>query len=609
MNRVYFGVICFVLLMLLGCSSDSNLAAFKDQRWQNQQWQVIVNGNWYELKSIDNEPVEKIIKKLKSVDYEWRRNLLTDFKNTIESTGLEIGNTIEVVLITPSGQLMTMDVDLSKEKFRHSALMADTYPIAFNSKPEANNYTCDAQKVNLVNISEEKVNVEQAKAYLNKIEGLVDNVYAYKDRTSFNYHEEFYCLRISLNENISTLYFQMQVTELLSQFGDGHLRVLSRYGDDQFLPFLVFHTEYGYIALHEDRDRMIDSNHPYIKSIDGKPISFWIKKSTSFATKGSQQLNSISSVKNLRYLPMLRRKADMIMQDTLDVELRNKKGDSVINKKLSLSDEVIKYGGWPYKKTELLDNNIGYLRIAKMSKESDFIDEAMHSFKDTQGLIIDVRGNGGGRRTILKALMPYFLDENELYISNLAKYRITALDDKASKEGYLKDRYLFPASSSLFDKSERKIINEFISEFRPNKQVESESFSDWHVMVHRIQDNPKSYYYKKPVIILMDSMNFSATDIFLNAMKGRKNISLIGQASGGGSGRSRYYFLPGLQEEAISGMVIMPTMISYKTNGDLVEGVGVQPDLFMKYSIADLTGESDSILEKAQATLAETMEK
>jgi len=173
----------------------------------------------------------------------------------------------------------------------------------------------------------------------------------------------------------------------------------------------------------------------------------------------------------------------------------------------------------------------------------------------------------------------------------------------------LKNRYLFPASSSLFDNSERKKINEFISEFRPNKQVESESFSDWHVMVHRIQDNPKSYYYKKPVIILMDSMNFSATDIFLNAMKGRKNITLMGQASGGGSGRSRYYFLPGLQGEAISGVVLMPTMISYKTNGDLVEGVGVQPDLFIKYSIADLTGESDSILEKAEAILAEGIVK
>lgn len=40
----------------------------------------------------------------------------------------------------------------------------------------------------------------------------------------------------------------------------------------------------------------------------------------------------------------------------------------------------------------------------------------------------------------------------------------------------------------------------------------------------------------------------------------------------GGSGRSRSYFFPIILEEEFAGVIFMPTMISYKTNGDLIEG-------------------------------------
>ena len=47
-----------------------------------------------------------------------------------------------------------------------------------------------------------------------------------------------------------------------------------------------------------------------------------------------------------------------------------------------------------------MDGNIGYLRLAPfMDFRQEFLDgicQNMNDFKNTQGLIIDIRGNGGG---------------------------------------------------------------------------------------------------------------------------------------------------------------------------------------------------------------------
>jgi len=49
-----------------------------------------------------------------------------------------------------------------------------------------------------------------------------------------------------------------------------------------------------------------------------------------------------------------------------------------------------------------LDGEIGYLRLGRMSDEAvDLIRESMEGFREAMGLIVDVRGNGGGSRYAL----------------------------------------------------------------------------------------------------------------------------------------------------------------------------------------------------------------
>ncbi len=92
----------------------------------------------------------------------------------------------------------------------------------------------------------------------------------------------------------------------------------------------------------------------------------------------------------------------------------------------------------------------------------------------------------------------------------------------------------------------------------------------------------------------MDSGCFSATDIFLGAFKGMRNVILMGTSSGGGSGRPRRAIL------AHSGITLyLSSMISFRANGKLYDGRGVRPDVEAPITATDLIGTTDTVLDAA----------
>ena len=96
----------------------------------------------------------------------------------------------------------------------------------------------------------------------------------------------------------------------------------------------------------------------------------------------------------------------------LQVELADERGRDRATRTVALVRDRDVYGEWPRTHTRELDGGIGYLRVARMESDDEFLDglrTAMGAFRDTQGLVIDVRGNGGGSRLALKTLLPYFI--------------------------------------------------------------------------------------------------------------------------------------------------------------------------------------------------------
>ena len=187
--------------------------------------------------------------------------------------------------------------------------------------------------------------------------------------------------------------------------------------------------------------------------------------------------------------------------------------------------------------------------------------------------MLDVRGNGGGSREPLRRLLPHFLPAAaDPRVVNVAAARIGKDDDRDRPEGYLGNRFLYPAKWTGWSEPERKAIAAVAKSFKPEWQPSGGRFSDWHYFV--VSPRGDGRLAGRPTVVLMDGDCFSATDIFLGAFKGLDRVTLIGTTSGGGSGRARELRLPH------SGIAVQfSSMASYLPNGRLYDGNGVEPDV------------------------------
>ena len=201
-------------------------------------------------------------------------------------------------------------------------------------------------------------------------------------------------------------------------------------------------------------------------------------------------------------------------------------------------------GTWPPSRPpEILEGNIGYLPLESMNDGAvQLLREWMPKFRDTDGLVIDVRGNGGGIRTPILELAGYLLTkEDPPRIGNVTKYRLAPqfVTDQLSAA-----RYVYREDSDRFDDRERAAVRQFKQNFTPEWEPPAHQFSEWHYLVLAKRPDDPRFDYRKPVAILMDEGCFSATDIFLGAFKGSPNVTLVGQPSGGGSAHSQGFRLP-----------------------------------------------------------------
>ena len=446
---------------------------------------------------------------------------------------------------------------------------------------------------------------------LDELEWLLENRYSYLKCKGVNYKAALDSLRNSLGDGINRSTFGYQLSKFIALFGDGHSRVASstvRLNSlcSGFLPYLVEESAGRLVAFKPDRSAILDPNFPFLRAIDGMSMDKWLEAAGLTVAKGSPQFVRYNTIRNLRYIESLRRELGLSKSENLEVQLESTDGLSTRQLILPLVVEKPIYGFWPRPETQIksmedvrvesriLEPNIGYLRFIMMLAEPEFLDdliEAMGRFAETDGLIIDIRANGGGRRAPLRVLFPFFMAENDVpHIVNLAAYR---LGTKNIEEDF-KARYLYPVSSSHFSKTERDVVSHFASTFKPEWMPPQEQFSKWYYFVISPSQEERYYHYDKPVVILMDRWNFSACDIFLGAFKGLNNVTLMGQPSGGGSGCYQVYRLRNSQIT-----IRLSSMASFQPNGKLYDGNGIQPDIVVESVPTDFIGRTDTVLDRA----------
>ena len=191
----------------------------------------------------------------------------------------------------------------------------------------------------------------------------------------------------------------------------------------------------------------------------------------------------------------------------------------------------------------LSNNEVGYIRYSSfMSNFSESqINLVLERYKDTKGLILDLRENGGGSIFNIPKLLGHFAASK-----TLAGYTIT-------RDG-------------------------------PNH----DDFSEKEKFYITSSEGTK---YLKPVIVLIDKGSYSATTSFALATKAFPNITLMGDATGGGGGLPNGGQLPNGWTYRFSISQLLDL------NGNNYAEDGVPADIDAAFNWTDLT--KDEILEKA----------
>jgi hypothetical protein len=408
---------------------------------------------------------------------------------------------------------------------------------------------------------------------LDAFQRALEERFAYLEVNGVDYVGAIDAIRERLPDVTTRSQLSLEIQRVIARFVDGHAGTsISLSGG--YLPFLIEPSGERFVAFPEDRKSLLDAAHPYVSRIDGIDLAAWLDATQAIVPAGSPQYQVRHGLRNLRYLQFFRGEMGLEQGPTVDVELINADGTSVQVVTMPVSDNFPTYGLWPDVGFVALrlDGNIGYLRLPAMNPAAvDVILSGLPGLLDTDGLIIDVRGNGGGSRGVLLELFPYLMtDEDPPHVANAAVYRSFS----GFSEDHLVPRFLFRESSSVWNGAERAAIAQFRETFDPEWIPPAEKFSEWHYLAVSNEGRP---HYDKPVVVLIDSKCFSATDIFLGALKGWRNVTLVGTPSAGGSARRQTVTLPN------SGVQVnLASMASFQPTGQLYDTRGVQPDVVVE---------------------------
>lgn len=223
------------------------------------------------------------------------------------------------------------------------------------------------------------------------------------------------------------------------------------------------------------------------------------------------------------------------------------------------------YLGFDYMQTsgisyKMLTEETGYMYYPSFSSGISAIslDYILAILKDSKGLIIDIRNNGGGLLTNINTLVGRFIRENTI-------------------GGYIRHK-TGPAPDAFSDPY----------------PIEYEAASE----TQRIK------YLDKPIIVLTNRSCYSAANNFVAVMKTLPNVRIVGARTGGGGG------LP-FSSELPNGWAVRFSACPINDSADRSTESGIDPSPGCEVHCTDeeLAAGHDAILDFAIALLGATEEK
>jgi hypothetical protein len=207
------------------------------------------------------------------------------------------------------------------------------------------------------------------------------------------------------------------------------------------------------------------------------------------------------------------------------------------------------FSGW-------LTDSIGYFHIQYFEdaeQSARVIDKIIYEFKDTKGVVIDVRENYGGEDEVGKVIADRFADHKRLYML------------KSYKNG----------------KSHNA--------FAPAQQ--------WYV------EPEGALQYTKPVILLINRFSISEAEVFTLAMRVLPHVTIVGDATSG-------VFADVYQDTLPNGWTFRcPYNLIEDANGFCWEGIGIPADIHQTITKEDIDSGRERLLDLAIALLNTSKER
>lgn len=430
---------------------------------------------------------------------------------------------------------------------------------------------------------------------LDTFKGALDERWSYRYANGADFDMPIAALRKRLDVGISLDEFGIQLQKIIALGIDGHSRVSGyRLPPGGRLPFLIEAEGERFVAFNPERSAFLANGFPFLTKIDGKPVAEWCTAASVLVPKGSPQYVRHRCLLHLRELDYWRGELDLPKKDVVEIELADQDDRARKTLTLPVSQSLPAHGVWPPGGSRLLDGNIGYLRLASMQKATSVteIKQWMPRFRDSTGLIVDVRDNNGGERDALLLLYSYLAGpDHPSRVFTAAAYR---LHEKHKENHLAENHFMYRARDRKWTTKERQAIAEFAKNFKPEWELPRGQFSEWHYLALNRSENRDLYHYDKPVIVLINAKCFSATDIFLNGLKGMKNVVLLGTPSSGGSAFTQEIML-GVTPLRLR----IGSMASFQADGKLFDRNGIHPDVLLEPVPEYYIGGRDNQLEEA----------
>ncbi|MEQ9204017.1 MAG: S41 family peptidase [Cyclobacteriaceae bacterium] len=285
-------------------------------------------------------------------------------------------------------------------------------------------------------------------------------------------------------------------------------------------------TKYAYFDVKNiDWNQVYDQYSPLISSEMSQDSLFQVMLAMLLELKDAHT-NLVSSF-NISFYQI-----DLVGQDNFDFR--------ILEENYLPSNYYI---SGPFVHDFLSGEEVGYIRFGSFSGDVDNVnlDFVLDRYRNTKGLILDLRENGGGTPTDMFRLLSRFIDQRTLiYYSRI-------------KEGPGKNDFSTPEAAYI--------------------------------------DPHEGLRYNKPIMMLVDRGTYSAGSFTALATKAIPNITLLGDTTGGGLGAPNGGQLPNgwTYRFSISQTLTLDNDPSYEN--------GVPPDILAYFDWTDLS--KDEVLDAA----------